>query len=155
MKSKFLSSDPLWLNGLLFFRVAIAYFFIYFGVQVFDSEGMKGYTQWSGDLGFSPSWLWAYAGKAAELLGGICLLLGLFTRINALLLTITMAVITFKFHEGKPLDGDALPFFLMLAAFIFFLSGPGKWSLDYWLFDRRKAKAAKGAYEANPLAIEA
>ena len=136
---KFLSSGPLWPEGILLFRLIIGYVFIKNGIQVFDDEQMKGYVSWSKELGFFPPAAWAYAGKITELAGGVLLAAGLITRFATIPLAITMAVITFKFHEGKPLNGDEFPFFLMLFCLLFFLTGPGRWSADYFLFERKKA----------------
>jgi len=73
-------------------------------------------------------------GAVLELVGGALLILGLFTRPTAFILSGEMAVAYFMFHmPSSPFPavngGDAA----ILFAFIFlylFASGPGAWSLD-------------------------
>jgi putative oxidoreductase len=78
-----------------------------------------------------------------ELLGGLLLALGLFTRPVAFILAGDMAVAYFMAHAPKsffPLlnGGDAA----ILYCFIFLLllfAGPGRWSVDGQVFPSRKA----------------
>lgn len=87
------------------------------------------------DTGMSPP-LMSLAGLAGllEVVGGVLLILGLFTRPVAFILAGEMAVAYFQFHAPKgfwPTVNGGLP--AVLDCFIFlYLSaaGPGPWSLD-------------------------
>ena len=74
----------------------------------------------------------------SEFGGGIALLLGLLTPLASLGLMITMAVAAF-FHISKG-DGFVQGYELALVYFaislLFFLAGPGRFSVDHWLIKR-------------------
>jgi putative oxidoreductase len=63
--------------------------------------------------------------------------LGLFTRLAAIPLLITMSVIGFVMGEPEFLAADG-SILLLLIFFHFLLTGPGKLSLDHVLFHKRK-----------------
>lgn len=70
----------------------------------------------------------------AEFFCALFLILGLFTRLSALILIVCMLVIAFVIHGQDPL-GDKEQSLLYLIGFIaIFLTGPGKYSLDARLF---------------------
>jgi putative oxidoreductase len=82
----------------------------------------------------------AYVGKITELVGGLLLAIGLFTRPAVIALVINMAVITFIMGNGKILSDDQHPFLLLLLFAVFFFTGAGMYSLDYLLFDKAGKK---------------
>jgi len=70
----------------------------------------------------------------AEFFCALLLILGLFTRLSALILIVCMLVIAFVIHGQDPL-GDKEQSLLYLIGFIaIFLTGPGKYSLDARFF---------------------
>ena len=71
-----------------------------------------------------------YGGKGAELVGGIFLLLGWFTRVAAIILVLTMAYIAFFIGHGKIWYEDQHPFLFILLGFVFIFCGPGSPALD-------------------------
>jgi putative oxidoreductase len=82
---------------------------------------------------------WAYISMYTELIGGLLLIIGLFTRPAALLVTINMLVATIyvgwnNFFAGQ---GD-FPFTLCICSFAILLVGPKAYSLDAILFRRRE-----------------
>ncbi len=86
-------------------------------------------------LGF-PAYLVYFVG-ALEMIGGGLLIVGLLTRVMALLFSIEMAVAIYKVHLAKgflAVDFYQLPLIVGLAAFILMAAGPGVASLDYALF---------------------
>ncbi len=104
-----------------------------FGLEIFDAENMEGYGQWLKDLGMPMPILMAYIGKVAELLGGVCLVLGFYTRLAAIPLVITMIVITFIMSDGSIRTGS----FYLLVIFTIYLSlGSGRLSVDHLLHKR-------------------
>ncbi len=77
---------------------------------------------------------------ALEFYGGLAILLGLFTRPVAFLLSGEMAVAYFMAHQPQgawPIQNHGEPAVLLCFIFLFFAAnGAGEWSLDAWL--RRK-----------------
>ena len=130
--NKLLSSSPLWYTaGLTLIRCFIGIFLIIHGSEIFDAEKMKGYIGW--DI-FKTSSTLPYIGKAAELIAGILLLLGLFTRLACLIIIGTFIYITFFVGKGKFWMDDQHPFLFVMLASVFFFTGAGKISLDNRLF---------------------
>lgn len=118
-------------------RIIYGLFFIPHGCQ-------KLFGWWGGDIartaktieeiGFTPGIAWAYYIGTLELLGGILLVLGLWTRPVALLFAGFMFVAAFVAHmkigyfwTGR---GMEMPLLLLLLALIIILRGSGDYSLD-------------------------
>lgn len=79
-------------------------------------------------------WSQAGIGGLLEVLGGVLLLLGLFTRPVAFILSGEMAIAYFQFHAGNGFwtaqnGGDSAMLFCFLF-FYFSAAGGGPWSLD-------------------------
>jgi uncharacterized membrane protein YphA (DoxX/SURF4 family) len=96
------------------------------------------FRKWFGDeLHFPFPILMAFLAKGSELLGGILLCLGLFTRAAAALVAFTMfvATVTANLGENFNIDGGfTISYFLF--ALIIFIRGGGKFSLDQLIFRR-------------------
>ena len=127
----FTRPSGVWPAGSIILRVLAGITIFKYGLELFDSTSMQGYSAWLRDIGFPIPAAAAYAGKVAELAGGLLLTVGLFTRLASLLLTIVMAIIVFVM--GKPewlaVDGGL---FLFLIFLHFFFTGAGPWSMDAW-----------------------
>jgi putative oxidoreductase len=115
-------------------RIILGSFLIFHGKEVFDETLMNEYAKWESFKNFSSPSLVTYTGKAAELLEGILLVLGLLTRPAYLLVIATFTYITFFVGKGKFWYDDQHPFMFVLVAAILFFTGPGNWSLDSKLF---------------------
>ena len=136
MVKRLLSPHGLWYHeGLALVRVTTGILMTYHGYEVFMVDKMDGYHQWLSDLKFPSPAFMAYLGKGAELIGGILLTLGLFTRFAAILIAITMAVVCFGMGDGKFMTNDQHPFLFVLISLLFFFTGAGKYSLDYLFFN--------------------
>ncbi len=90
---------------------------------------MATYFEWDLFTGSTGRFL-VYLGKLCELLSGILLILGLFTRIAAIILVGTFLYITFIVGKGQFWYGDQHPFLFVLLGVLYFFIGPGAWSLD-------------------------
>ncbi len=66
----------------------------------------------------------------AEIACALLLVLGLFSRLAALVLFIEMAVAVFLFHKGQPIPQYELAISYLVAFFTILLVGPGKYSVD-------------------------
>ena len=77
------------------------------------------------------------ASKAAELISGLLLFAGLFTRVASILLAATMLYVSLFVGHGKIWYEDQHPFLFVLLALVFFFYGPGKMSVDHLLFTNK------------------
>ncbi len=85
------------------------------------------------ELGFPAPLFFAWCAGLAELVGGLLIAVGLFTRPAALFLAFTMGVAAFGRHLNDPFDRKELSL-LYLGISLFFLAyGAGKVSLDRFL----------------------
>jgi putative oxidoreductase len=118
---------------ILFLRLMVGSFLIYHGIEVFDSAKMDGYAGWMPRFRLlSPSQI-AYAGKAAELVTGILLTLGLFVRPASAAIIAVFLFITFRLGEGRIYMEEQHPFMFVLFGILFLVAGGGKWSIDKYL----------------------
>jgi len=132
--NKFLSSSPIWQTaGLTLIRIAVGSFMIYHGWEIFSEAKINEYLKWDTFKTSSGKTL-VYLGKGAELVGGILLVLGLFTRLAALILIGPMIYITFFLGHGKIWYEDQYPFLFILLGLVFFFMGGGRISVDNLLF---------------------
>jgi putative oxidoreductase len=137
--NKIFSSESLWqTNGLVMLRIVTGLLMAYHGLEVFKPGLMKEYATWE-VIKIMPSPLFmVYLGKGLELVTGVLLTIGLFTRIAALFMFVNMLFICFKIGNGKFYYEDQHPFLFALLALVFFFTGPVKFGLDNYLFKKRK-----------------
>jgi putative oxidoreductase len=98
MLRRLTSTSSLWATVPL--RLALGIAFIGHGAQKvlgsFNGPGFAKFTSFPAPYPFMrPAWLWMGAAAVSELIGGILVLLGLFTRIGALLIALVMLVAIF------------------------------------------------------------
>ena len=89
---------------------------------------------------------WAYISCYTELIGGLLLIIGLFTRPAAFVLLINMLVATVLVGlKDFFMGGAAYPCSLLVSSLVIFLTGPMAYSMDAWLLSRNKMQLAKAA----------
>jgi putative oxidoreductase len=133
----FFSPSPIWANkGLSIVRVMVGLLLVYHGLEVFNTELMKGYAEWDTFKGQSASFK-VYAGKSAELVAGVLFCFGLLTRLSAILIIGTFSYITFFIGQGRFWYEDQHPFMFALFGLLFLFTGPGAWSLDGVIFKEK------------------
>ena len=132
-----------WLNnlqpwGVLLMRLVLGAAMLYNGWdKVVPKGGFHGHNTFSAvdhfcrfvvSLGL-PYWLGCVS-AFAEFVGGLCLLLGLFTRFFALLIAINMlvALVTVNIHHGYSSSEYTLA--LITLAVMLLLTGPGTLAVD-------------------------
>jgi len=113
-------------------RVFIGALFLFTGIT--KATNIEGTTSYLANVGFAtlPEF-WTYLLIAAEILGGLFILLGILTRLSALVLTIVLIVAIGTVHLENfnvQLFKDAA---IMGGLLSLLLQGPGKLSLDQWL----------------------
>lgn len=138
MLSRFFTLVSIFENWNILIRVLIGIIIAKYGLGIFNPEHMKGNVTWLTDIHFPLPFFMAYLGKATELIGGVLLVLGLFTRLSCIALMINMIVIVFVMGRGLIFGDDQLPFLLLLFFMNFFIQGAGKWSLDHILLNQNK-----------------
>jgi putative oxidoreductase len=123
-------------------RLVLGIVFIAHGLDkvagTFGGGGFQATAVAFGEMGLQPGWFHAALGGGGELIGGILVLLGLFTRFGAFLLAATMVVAVLLVHLPNGLfakdGGFEYPLTLLGAALTILLSGAGPISLDRLLF---------------------
>lgn len=136
MKAKLFTSNPLWFDGIFIVRIFTGILIIPHGLELFDPNSMKETLNFLNDIRFPLATPLGYLAKICEFFGGILIIAGLFTRIVTIPLIITMCVLIKIMGGGNIFNDTSATLFLLLFLSILF-TGPGKWSLDYLLFDRK------------------
>jgi putative oxidoreductase len=87
--------------------------------------------------GLEPALAWAYVTMGLEVVGGICLIVGLFTRFFAAALAIEMLIAVLAVHlaKGYAAGGGGYEYVLLIGAvcFMFAIRGGGPYSIDRYL----------------------
>lgn len=138
-----LTTPELFNYALLLLRVSIGICFIVHALGKLGIVGpgnMQGFESWLKSLNVPYPAVQARAAMLFELLGGILLTLGLFTRIGALMLIATMIIASLIGHKGggylitnNP-PGNEYTINLAVVNAAIFLLGPGAFSLDILIF---------------------
>ena len=118
--------------GVTLLRVALGLMWIAHAMLKLLVFTLPGTAQFFASVGF-PAWL-AYPVFAAELAGGVALLLGIYPRQAALLLVPVMAAAAWVhvpngWVHTSPGGGWEYPVFLVAASVALWLIGDGAWSL--------------------------
>jgi len=128
--------------GLLLLRLGLGIIFISHGYpKLLHPDAVRGMFVQHG----LPSYFAEVSG-VLEVFGGGLLILGLLTRIAALLLAIEMAVAIWKVHSGGgylAIHNYEFPMALAVACFALATVGAGRASLDYALFGKPKTGLRK------------
>lgn len=111
-------------------RIITGLFMAFHGWEVFNAAQMADNAKWLTDLQFPSPGLLSYMGKGAELVSGLLLTVGLFTRFACIAMILTMLVISFGMGHGKVWYEDQHPFMFVLLGVLFLSGGAGKWSVD-------------------------
>jgi len=134
-RNLFIQTNPVLLNiSILLLRISV-------GLIVFDAGAGKVFG-WFGGYGLKKtleafrsmmgiSAFWAYVSSYTELIGGLLLIIGLFTRPAAFAVMINMLVATLMVGLDKFFTGFGdFPFILMIGSLVILLAGPMAYSVD-------------------------
>lgn len=115
-------------------RIVIGILFIGEATVKLTSFGVQGFAGYLGSVGFPVPSVLAVGVIALELLGGLAILLGLFVRPVAALLTLEMVIALFAVHAAKGFSqangGWEWPFAVFGGTLALALAGAGALSLD-------------------------
>jgi putative oxidoreductase len=122
--------------GLLFIRIGLGIVFITHGWMKFDNMGMT--IDFFNSLHL-PAFM-AYFVAAVELIAGIGIILGVYTRLLAKLLVIDMffaiGLVTWNLMKMQGFIGTEFEVLLLLVAMGIFMTGAGKYSLMHGKYGR-------------------
>lgn len=91
-------------------------------------SALDHYARYVASLGL-PEWL-GYVSAFAEFVGGLCMIVGLFTRFFAFLIAVNMLVAILFVALRLGYSRSEYPLALAAMAFLLLLTGPGKANLD-------------------------
>ncbi|WP_071460719.1 DoxX family protein [Bacillus massilinigeriensis] len=128
--------------GVLIIRMVIGILFIGHGAQKlfgwFGGYGLKGTGGWFESMGMKPGVTMALLAGLAELSGGILFALGLLTPLAGIVIAGVMIMAIVKVHAPNGLwatsNGYEFNLTLIAVAIGIALIGPGKYSIDAFLF---------------------
>ncbi len=133
-----------WTIGVILFVVGSGKVLGWFG-----GMGLEATIQAFGKAGFS-AWL-IYLSSFTEFIGGILLILGLFTRPILIAVIINMLVATISMWPGGFFTGAraVYPFLVLVCSIVIFLTGPMSYSIDALI--QRKPAASRSGYARSSL----
>jgi len=119
-----------------FARIVVGIMFVMHVMGKFH-VGPEAFSGSLAKAGIEPALLWAYVVMALELVGGICVIIGLFTRFFAAALAIEMLVAFLFVHlpKGYAIGGGGYEYVLLIGAVCFLVAirGGGPYSVDRYI----------------------
>ena len=123
--------------GLLVLRLGLGIMFFAHGLQMalgkLGGPGVGGFAKMLSGLGFTPAVFWSALAGYTTLIGGLCLILGVFPRAASFALFIFIAVAAVKVHLSKGFflqsGGYEYNFVIAAGCLALILSGAGKFSI--------------------------
>ena len=124
--------------GLALLRVYTGLAFCLVFEKLFPKNGIWGPQEWFvsdvGHMGFPFPAFFAWLAVCIEFFGGVLLVLGLWTRWAALANAGVTFVAAIIYHKGDIAQSGLMAFTFFILCTGIFLSGPGRYSLDKYLF---------------------
>jgi len=123
-------------TGLLILRISV-------GLMMCLAHGLgkippaAGFTEAVGKIGFPLPSVFAWAAGISEFAGGLCIALGLMTRIWSGFLSITMLVAVLVVHANDPFGVKERALLYLFVGICLMLTGPGRFSFDHVLRGRK------------------
>ena len=125
--------------ALLPVRLALGAIFLVHGIQkvapIWGGRGLAAWTSGTAPFNLQPSWAWLTAAAFAELIGGLLVFLGFYTRVGALMIASVMGVAMFGVHWGHGFfltsGGFEYTLALLAMALTLLMAGGGNGSIDY------------------------
>lgn len=123
--------------AILILRLGLGFMFMAHGLQMafgmFGGPGVVGFSKFLTDLGFTPAIFWSYLAAYTTLVGGLFLMVGIFTRAAAFLLMLFIMVAAIKVHLTKGFflqaGGFEYNFVIACVCLALIISGGGKFKI--------------------------
>lgn len=144
-------TDP-WMVGtwIVILRVALGMLLVYHGAsKVF--EGTVALTEKLTSYGWPLAGFQSFLATYTEFLGGVLLIVGLFTRPAAIMCMGLFSIIVFVFFMNDPFSKKELPVVFLLLSMLVFFFGPGRVSVDHYLFKKNAEPAPDLPAKQAPL----
>ncbi|HLT74877.1 MAG TPA: DoxX family protein [Ohtaekwangia sp.] len=118
--------------GVLLLRLSFGGLFTYFGYSKFAAYDavLPMFADIGNTVGLGATWSLNLV-IFAEFFCGILVTLGILTRAAIIPIFITMTVAYFIAHAQDPFQNKVLPLLFWFLCFVIFVTGAGKYSLDY------------------------
>ena len=133
--------------ALALLRIVVGVVFLVHGWQKLFMFGLEGTAGFFGSIGIPAPMVMATIVTFVELLGGLALILGLFTRLAAIPIAITMLVALFAVHLPNGFfvsdGGYEWVLTLLVANVSLVLAGGGAFAVDNILLDRPQGVGPK------------
>jgi len=133
-------------TAVFLLRIILGLIFFIHGSQkvlgIFGGNGLTATTQYF-QSNMNIPLFFGYIASFTEFLGGIALLIGLFTRLAALGISINMFVAILVVHIEAGFfnpNGYEYPLTLLFISVVIILTGPGTFSLDHYVFKENPKK---------------
>ena len=123
-------------TALLILRIAIGVLMLVHGIPKMAALISEGPIAFPSVLGLNPELSLSLA-VFAEVICSLLLIVGFGTRLATLPLMTTMLVAVFYIHSNDPFAKQEMGLHYVLAYVVLFITGPGKFSLDYLLANRK------------------
>lgn len=120
-------------------RIFTGWLILRYGLELFHIELLLEFLQKT-NIPYPD--LTGYAAKIIEFIGGICLIIGLFTRWVTFPLIVVMCGVIYTVNNGSIFEGES-PFLFLLLFTVFLIKGAGEWSVDNLLKTRLNTKKSK------------
>ena len=120
-------------NGaMLLMRIWLGIAMVIHGYKSVIGGEMAGFIEYIESFGMPAPEIMAWLAKGSEFVGGIFLIFGLFSKVSALFIFITMLVATLLVHKGILIGSPGeLTWCYLLISLTIMIQGAGKISLDY------------------------
>lgn len=115
---------------LLIIRLSIATLMIFHGLPKLNTLLAGGEIKFPDPLGIGNYFSLVLA-VFAEIVCSVLIAIGLATRLASIPLVITMVVAVFVVHSADPIDVKEMAILYLLFYLLLFISGSGKFSIDY------------------------
>jgi len=120
--------------GLVIVRMLVGAMFIAHGspkmLAAFQNPGIPGFAASLHRIGANPGLFWAWAVTLVEFFGGVCLFLGVFTRVAAVLIGVEMIVAGIKVNSTRGFywtrGGWEVPLVFTVLCAVLALTTPGR-----------------------------
>lgn len=124
--------------ALLLVRVTVSCLIMTHGLEKLMMLLGKGPIEFADPIGLGPMFSVILA-VFAEVVCAFLIILGVATRFACIPLIVTMFVAIFYVHASDPLPNKELPLLYMLIFMVFFVTGAGKFSVDYLIKRKKKS----------------